>query len=168
MYASPLYAKYKNFKWSPTRNSDKLPSRNSQFIYGVNVAHTYLLSMFTYMLCFTDLLQNTTVDIIYTNASLNSILTPQPWIQYFQWIVYISMLIQLCLYVCKCGNKDDMLALYRASPFIIIINIFQSISNLLPNSEPYYCILNIFMNIIIISLLIALFLQVKIYDYNDN
>ena len=104
MYANPLYARYRGYSISPPRNPDTLPSERVQNIHCINFILSFLFSISTYSLCFTNIFRDTIINILYSNSTLLSVLTPQPWIQYFQWFAYLSQLpiINLILY----GNME--------------------------------------------------------------
>ena len=168
MLANPLYARYRVFSISPKRDPDTLPSERMRLLYCVNFILSFIFSITTYSLCFTNIIKDSITDVIYTNSSMLSVLTPQPWILYFQWFAYLSQLTIIVNYIWKYGNKDTMLKLYDMSSYFIILNLIQSGVNLLSYSSPVSYVLNIFSNIAIFSILISLFIKEHVFKYTDT
>ena len=167
MLANPLYPRYRVFKISPKRDPTQLPSERRQLLHSVNFIISYIFSIFTYSLCFTNILPHNLIDVLHSNSSIISILTPQLWVQYFQWVTYIGQLSIIANYIWKYGNKDTLLKLYDMTPYFITLNLIQSGLNLLSYSIPASYIVNIFGNIGIFSILIALFVKENVFQYGD-
>jgi len=168
MIANPFYPRYRTFSSSPTRNPDELPSSRLRLIYGVNLGITFIFSLSSYILCVMDVLPYSFTSLIYFNSSINSILTPYPWTQYIQWIVYASMIFTISLHICNSKNKYTMCKLYETTPFLIVLNLLQTISNLFPYKDTTYDLLNLFIIIIMISAIISVFVKNNMFCEKDE
>lgn len=168
MIANPFYPRYRTFSSSPTRTPGELPSSRLRIIYGANLGITFIFSLCSYILCFTDVLPYSFISTIYFNSSINSILTPYPWTQYIQWFVYASMISTISLHICNSKNKYTMYKLYETAPFLIVLNLLQTISNLFPYKEPTYDLLNLFIIIGMISAIIAVFVKNNMFCEKDE
>ena len=104
MIANPLYSKYKTYKLSPQRSPDEMPSERTRIILGANVGITFTLSLFTYILGFTNFLNYRFSYIVFSNTTTHSILTPPTWAYYIQWINYALLLI--CLLYTSPSPRD--------------------------------------------------------------
>ena len=170
MLESPLFSKYDNDNDNDNSSKTKNRTGNSTsykrlpLLFGINLS--YLLSLFTYILSFTGKLQYNINTILYSNNSIYSILTPEPWVQYLQWINYAVLLIPISLYIYS--NHDTMLKLYDLAPYLIALNVIQIITNILPYKENLFLGLCSFGNIAMISILISLFIKMKILDRKDG
>jgi len=167
MLASPIFSKYYD-KPKPDGDINSVPSERKWCLFGVNVGLTYSLSLFTYMLSFTGVLSYDINTMIYSNNSINSILTPEPWVQYLQWINYVFLLIPISMYIGIYGHEDTKLKLYKLSPYLIALNLIQIIINLLPYKESLFLGMNLFGNISMICILISQFIKTKVTDKKDG
>lgn len=168
MIANPLYSKYKTYKLSPQRSPDEMPSERTRIILGANVGITFTLSLFTYILGFTNFLNYRFSYIVFSNTTTHSILTPPTWAYYIQWINYALLLIPLCMHIWKCGNKQTMLKLYDMAYYMIPVNLLQTINNLFAYNEPMFYILSFFSYIAIISITTALFVRENTFVRGDE
>ena len=76
MIANPFYPRYRTFSTSPTRNPGELPSSRLRIIYGANLGITFIFSLCSYILCFTDVLPysfTSTISVILN--TLNGVIT---------------------------------------------------------------------------------------------
>jgi hypothetical protein len=167
MLASPLFSKYYD-KPKPDGDINSVPSERNWCLFGVNVGLTYSLSLFTYMLSFAGVLSYDMNTMIYSNNSINSILTPEPWVQYLQWINYAFLLIPISMYIGIYGNEDTKLKLYKLSPYLIALNLVQTIINLLPYKELLFLGMNLFGNVSMMCILISQFIKMKVTDKKDG
>lgn len=167
MLASPLFSKYYD-KPKPNGDINSVPSERTWCLFGVNVGLTYSLSLFTYMLSFTGVLSYDINTMIYLNNSINSILTPEPWVQYLQWVNYAFLLMPISMYIWKYGHEDTKLKLYKLSPYLIVLNLIQTVVNLLPYKESIFLGMNLFGNISMICILISQFIKMKVTDKKDG
>ena len=165
MLESPLFSKYYD---KPKSSENPMPSERKWFIYSLNIGMTYFLSVLTYIMSFTGTVQYNINTIIYSNNSIYSILTPEPWVQYLQWINQAFLLIPISMYIWKYGNRDTMLKLYDLPPYLIALNLIQIITNLLPYKETLFLGLCVFGNIVMISILIYLFIKMNVLDKKDG
>ena len=168
MIANPLYSKYKNYKLSPQRSPDEMPSERIRIILGANVGITFFFSLSTYILGFTNLLNYRFNYIVFSNTSSYSILTPPSWTYYIQWINYALLLIPLCMHIWKCGNKNTMLKLYDMAYYMIPVNLLQTMNNLFVYNDSLFYMLSFFSYIAIISITIALFIKEKTFTRGDE
>ena len=168
MFSNPLYAKYRNYKISPQRDSNELPSERLRIILGTHVGMTFLFSLSTYILTFSDVIQDNFNSIIFSNSSTHSILTPLPQLQYFQFITYITLTFHILMYIFKCGNKDTLVKLYDMAYYIIPINLLQTINQLFSYSYSAMYIVYSFSNIIIISITISLFIKEQLFKHSTS
>ena len=169
MLTSPLFAKYYNQRKDESNNNTvSIERERTWFLFGVNTGLTYVLSLFTYMLSFTGVLSYNINTIIYSNSSINSVITPEPWVQYLQWINYAFLLIPFPLYIGTYKHEDTKMKLYELSPYLISLNLIQTMVNLLPYKEPLVLGLNLFGNIFMICILISQFIKMKVTDKKDK
>ena len=134
MLASPLFSKYYD-KNNSNNETKSITYDRKWFLFGVNTGVTYIISLITYILSFTGTLSYNINTMLYSNHSINSILTPEPWTQYLQWTNYVVFLIPLITYISKYENKDTKLKLYELSPYLIVLNLIQLMTNLLPYKD---------------------------------
>lgn len=165
MFSNPLYAKYRNYKISPQRDPNELPSERVRIILCFNVCTTFLFSLSTYILTFLDVISDSFNSIIFSNASIYSILTPLPQLQYFQFISYIALAFQIPMYIFKCSNKDTLIKLYDMAYYIIPMNLLQTINNLFSYGYSTMYILYLFSNITITSITISLFIKEQLFKH---
>ena len=90
---------------------------------------------------------------------MNSILTPEPWVQYLQWINYAFLFIPISMYIGIYGHEDTKLKLYKLSPYLIALNLIQTMVNLLPYKESLFLGMNLFGNISLVQ---------EVFDFNDS
>lgn len=169
MLTSPLFAKYYiQRKAESNNNTTSIERERTWFLFGVNVGLTYSFSLFTYMLSFAGVLSYDINTMIYSNNSINSLITPEPWIQYLQWINYACLLIPFLLYIGVYRNEDIKLKLYKLSPYLIALNLIQTMVNLLPYKESLFLGMNLFGNISMICILISQFIKMKVTNKKDG
>lgn len=169
MLTSPLFSKYYNKrKAESNNNSPSIERERDCFLFGTNNGITYVMSLLTYMLSFADVLSYDINKMIYSNNSINSILTPEPWVQYLQWINYVFLLIPISLYIGIYDHEDTKLKVYKLSPYLIALNLIQTMVNLLPYKETLFLGMNLFGNISMICILISQFIKMKVTDKKDR
>jgi hypothetical protein len=167
MLASPLFSKYYDNP-KPGGDITSVQSERKWCLFGVNVGLTYILSLFTYSLSFASVLSYDINTMIYSNNSINSILTPEPWVQYLQWVNYAFLLMPISMYIGIYGHKYTKLKLYKLSPYLIVLNLIQTIINLLPYKESLFLGMSLFGNISMICILISQFIKAKVTNKKDG
>ena len=95
-------------------------------------------------------------------------MTPEPWVQYLQWINYAFLLIPFTSYIGAYRNKDIKLKLYELSPYLIALNLIQTMVNPLPYKEPFVLGINLLGNVSMICILISQFIKMKVTDKKDR